>query len=344
LIDCHTSRCPLPAHSRREGAFLRLCGWLGRTLFDVATHSTAALIDIYQAIEASGQYPTMRRGGIVGDAAHARRATYHISVQDQPYRAGNYTLHAPADRRGRTDIARAIDLTMGPADMNRMGDRLWAACVKNHRDPGSEPRIEIVRDWYGRRSGVGSVTGWNRYDSGGKNVGPASSDSSHDWHTHISIFTDYADDPVAMRGLIDIILGRPLQEEDMPFTDADKQFIRDVVDNRIDRIAAAASAKTLDDLMRKDGIWPAPSLAPTAESNPHWAGLSLLTNPSQLLYSVHKKIDALAEVITGEDVDTDAIRAELATLRGEVAELAANTPEPLPAAARSEYDETDDIT
>jgi hypothetical protein len=171
----------------------------------VTTLAPAALINIYKAIEASDQYGSMRRGGIVGDVRHQARGGYHISRADQTS-SSNYSVQAPADKRGPSNLASGIDLTMSPSDMKKMTSRLMAACKTNHANPAAEPRIECIREFFGTLNGT-TVTGWNRYASSNRGVGYTTSDSSHLWHVHVSIFRDYCDDPAKMKGLVDILLG-----------------------------------------------------------------------------------------------------------------------------------------
>jgi hypothetical protein len=192
----------------------------------MTTRASREMVGIYTAVERSGQYPSMdRRAGIVGDAAHARRATYHISREDQPYTSGNYTIQAPADKRGPSNLSSAIDMKMNPRDMRKMTTRLMNACKANHANPASEPRIECLREFQGTLDGR-RVIGWNRYATGDgsrSNVGYITGSNSHLWHIHAALFRDYADDKEAIAGLIEILLGIPLsagpplpEGDDMP--------------------------------------------------------------------------------------------------------------------------------
>lgn len=259
----------------------------------MTTRSPGALEGIYTAIRASDQFDSMRRGGIVGDLAHRRRGGYHISCEDQP--SSNYSRQAPADRRGRMDIARAIDISLNPSDMKRMTTRLMNACKANHANADAEPRIEPLREFFGTLDGR-NVTGWNRYKTG-RDIGYVTSDSSHLWHVHLSIFTDYADDPTKMAGIIDILLGVPLNQplpkpdEGDDVTPADINAIAKAV------LTAKVGTGTMDD----------------------WTVRHLIDWTARTTKTQGEAITKVLEKLVADDPGEAELKAELAKIREQLA-------------------------
>jgi hypothetical protein len=164
------------------------------------TVAPKALYGIYKLI--APHLSSMRIGGVVGDANHG--SGYHISrsVLIAKGKTGDYSIQAPADKRGRADHASAIDITLSTAQMRLVTTRLRVACTDN------DPRIEPIREFIGSLDGR-NVCGFNRYKTG-RSVGwyPSGySDSSHQWHVHVSVFRAYCDDANRMKGLAEVIAG-----------------------------------------------------------------------------------------------------------------------------------------
>jgi hypothetical protein len=184
-------------------------------------YGTGAMYGIYDHI--TPHFRTMRRSGIVGNAAHL--AGYHRSRRAllNAGRVNDYSIQAPADRDGPELAAAAIDISYGPDEMKRVTRRLMDAC-RPDANGDYDPRIECVREFFGTLNGT-TVTGWNRYKTS-RPVGYVTADKSHLWHIHISIFRRYVDDADKMRALADVIAGinpqRPPapqpapQEDDLP--------------------------------------------------------------------------------------------------------------------------------
>lgn len=128
--------------------------------------------------------------GIVGDAAHQARATYHNGkdVIDNYGRtaATDYSIRLPRDRAGLTNAAAAVDLGKldGSLDKERAFAR-WFAGQCYADVPGYRAQVREVIFWSTVR---GLVLGWSSLapDKWIENYG----DGSHEWHCHISWFRD----------------------------------------------------------------------------------------------------------------------------------------------------------
>jgi hypothetical protein len=184
-------------------------------------YGTGAMYGIYDRI--APHFRTMRKSGIVGNAAHL--SGYHRSRKAllDAGRVNDYSIQAPADKDGPELAAAAIDISYGPDEMKRVTRRLMDAC-RPDGNGNYDPRIECVREFFGTLDGR-NVTGWNRYRTN-RPVGYVTADKSHLWHIHISIFRRYVDDKDKMRALADVIAGIPAtqpltptpapQEDDLP--------------------------------------------------------------------------------------------------------------------------------
>lgn len=173
----------------------------------MATLVPLALSRVYDHI---GPYLTSeRRGGI----ANPRSPGYHTSREDllKQGRSGDYSIQAPADKRGNAKNAAGIDITLSDAEMKTVSGRLRKACTPD-ADGNYDPRIECVREFIGTIDGR-NVSGYNRYASGSASRSTTGwkasgfGDSSHLWHVHISIFRDRVEDDNDMRGLAEVIAG-----------------------------------------------------------------------------------------------------------------------------------------
>lgn len=163
-------------------------------------YSPAAIKQIYTYVHA--HYPDVQNGGI-----YANKSGYHNSRNGNRAlgRPNDYSMggpgQPPADRRGSSDAASAIDLTPKQASTQHLlSKRLYAVLQTD------DPRCWPVREFFGSFDGNG-VDGWSRWK--GARV---SSDLSHEWHIHLSFYREYADDHDAMLGVAEIICGVPLAE------------------------------------------------------------------------------------------------------------------------------------
>jgi len=144
-------------------------------------------------------------------------------------RPGDYSIEEPIDQLGPGDQGAAIDVTFRSAqggdfrNIARYSQRLLVAGL--HEDPRTYP----LREFFGNADLDREVEGWSYFRKAAK-----SSDDSHLWHIHQSIWRKYINDEDAMESILSIWRG-----EDMDLPDA-----------VINKIADAVVEK----LLYKDGI------------------------------------------------------------------------------------------
>lgn len=175
----------------------------------MATNAPAELV--YLSNEWEKLYGSAVLSGIIGDAAHAARGGYHISIKDQP--ATNYSVIRPDDKAPPgtwpRDMASAVDMTLNLADMKVCHGRLREVW----KNRANDPRIKYINAWNGW-DGNGSP---GRYDVVTGSVSTASDD--HKWHVHLEIRRRYVNDRAAMNAILSILKGETLEQflgEDMP--------------------------------------------------------------------------------------------------------------------------------
>lgn len=164
----------------------------------MATLSTSALN--WLANEWEKAYKTAVLSGIVGDLAHKKRGGYHISREDQP--KTNYSVIRADDKPGNgpSDRAAAIDMTMSTADIIKCHTRireLW-------KNRAKDPRFKYINAWNGW-DGKGDA---GRYDVVKGTITTATAD--HKWHIHLEIRRKYVNDMNAMKAILSVLKGEPL--------------------------------------------------------------------------------------------------------------------------------------
>ena len=252
--------------------------------------STAAPAQVvYLSNEWEKLYPTAAISGIVGDAAHAARGGYHISIQDQP--SDNYSVTRKDDKAPPGDwprnMASAVDMTLSLNDMKKCHARLKAAWQNRSTDE----RMKYINAWNGW-DGNGSP---GRYDVVTGTVGTASDD--HKWHVHLEVRRRYVNDKKAMDAILSVLRGETLEEylgDDLVATDAD-----------IQKIAKA--------------VWDVDYMPSGDPANPEWQAKTLI---SYRLNALPAALSALAAdvatlktavaAIGGVDVDEVALGAAIA--------------------------------
>lgn len=142
-----------------------------------------------------------RLGGI-----YANKSGYHNTVAANLSRwPGNYSIRFSLDlNRGPRDKARGIDFTMSDTQMRRHSQRLLDACNRN------DPRLRGMREFYGTvdsRRVIGRIRNDDR-----SAFRSSSSDSSHLWHIHISVWAAYCDNWTVLSGIISVLAGESLEE------------------------------------------------------------------------------------------------------------------------------------
>lgn len=150
----------------------------------------------------AGSYPAAEMGGI-----YAAKPGYHNCRDALP--SSDYSVQQPDDLKGSGDNASALDVTLrDPADMKRITQRLID--LTNAGDS----RIQTLREFFGTVDGV-TVTG---RDVRTKQV-VTSTDDTHLWHCHISVYRRYAGDTPAMDAAADAILGSSPTPDPAPTPD-----------------------------------------------------------------------------------------------------------------------------
>ena len=171
--------------------------------------------------------------GIVGDATHQSRPSYH-NGKDAILRYGrtsvnDYSISNPRDRAGLTNAASAIDIGRGSrsaALLYASGDWFAAQCKLGNCPDVREfiwsPDGVAVRYWDGVAGVIrigGDGTGWG--------------DNSHRWHHHIGYFRDseFRDKITQWSGFFADTPPAPVSEEKMDvFVVAEDWTLKDGVD------------------------------------------------------------------------------------------------------------------
>lgn len=254
----------------------------------MTTVAPQALYGMYKTLDP--HLSSLRIGGVVGDTSHIKTGGYHISRDDLHARGqtGDYSIQAPADRRGDGTYASAIDLSLNPAQMVQVSERLRRAMTPDAAG-NYDPRIEPLREFIGTVDNR-NVCGYNRYHTGRRTGWYASgySDTSHLAHVHLSFFRAYCDDPNSVAGAAEVVAGLPAgtlgwagpktpntpTQEDV-VTPADRQAI-------IDGVVSQLRHDLPGDIWSFDGI-PAPAAEKDPKTNPTWTPKSYLRRIESLL-------------------------------------------------------------
>jgi len=124
--------------------------------------------------------------GIVGDLAHARRASYHNGydriVSAGRTRATDYSIRTDRDWRGKTDAAAALDIGNFPRLRSLS---VWLVQQARANKPYTSDIRELIYSPDGR-----TVLRWDRERGFRSLPRQGEADSSHLWHTHISWYRD----------------------------------------------------------------------------------------------------------------------------------------------------------
>jgi putative chitinase len=163
-----------------------------------AEYAPDAIKAMFNTVQAA--LPQARLGGILGDRSHSygyHRGAAFVAKTD-------YSVQRPDDRHASVDknAAAALDLTMPPAQMKLVTSRLIRATKAR------DPRMRHVREFFGTVNGT-TVTGM---DTDGRWV---SSDPSHLWHVHVSVYRRFANDHAALQLVAGVIIGTPRKGQDL---------------------------------------------------------------------------------------------------------------------------------
>lgn len=141
--------------------------------------------------------PGVRLGGI-----YANKSGYHNTVDaNQLSWPGDYSIQLSYDLKKPHDKARAIDLTMDDANMRQRTGYMQRSAL----DPRDD-RLRHLREFYGTLNSV-TVYGLIK-DSPDGPWRAASSDTSHLWHVHASVFTEFVNDTTAMAAHASVLSGQ----------------------------------------------------------------------------------------------------------------------------------------
>lgn len=158
-------------------------------------YAPQALHDLYDRIRLGSK----ELSGIVGNDAH----TYGYHRGRNFVGPADYSVVLRADKGGDGNAACALDVRLNPADMQLATNRLMAACRNG------DPRVTTLREFFGTQNGT-RVTGWDRHDPSVPDDTTTTSDPSHLWHLHLSIYRGRVADTAAVLQLADVINGAPL--------------------------------------------------------------------------------------------------------------------------------------
>lgn len=270
----------------------------------MATVAPHALYGMYAIMKP--HLPSMRIGGVVGDVNHG--SGYHISREDNIRRGhrGDYSIQAPADKRGPSNAAAAIDITLSASMMVTVSKRLKAAFDRD------DDRIDVCREFIGTVDNR-NVCGWNRYRTGRRTGWYSSgySDSSHLWHVHISFFRAYVNDTNAVRGVAEVVCG--LKPGALGWKGDNNEGD--------DELPSVKDVWTAD-------IVPAPDYAKSAK-NPNWQPQSHLIEACQ---QAHRALEAATDARDGVKAVTAKVDAQTKLIADLVA-LVSKLSQPAPAPA-----------
>lgn len=169
--------------------------------------------------------------GMAPNAAHLAKLSYHNSARDNHFAWGGYSMDRPEDRRGGTefpDLCAAWDLHWGPAHMILVTNRLIASCkdVNDHR-------LDFVAEVAGTTNGKTVHAYYNNTKTDDPN-NTGGWDDGHLTHNHVSFKRDTVDNYDALKGILDVICGVPLQTEEFTVAQIDDIMARfDAIDKRL---------------------------------------------------------------------------------------------------------------
>jgi hypothetical protein len=153
-------------------------------------------------LESAAVIPGVRLGGI-----YAFKPGYHSTVSDNRSNWPNdYSIRLSLDTVSPTDKARAIDLTMSTSEMRRRTGYLREAAERR------DPRLRAVREFYGTVDGNNVFGRIKDGETGAWRW--STSDDSHLWHIHISIFTAFCDDSAALSGVVSVLTAGSSEQGD----------------------------------------------------------------------------------------------------------------------------------
>lgn len=176
---------------------------------------------------------------IVLGGIYAYKSGYHNTRANLlKYRPGDYSIQLSADKLGPSDKASALDITFNTARASdfRTIAKYSQRLLKAFKEKDSRLYYNgkpVVREFFGNTDLDREVEGWSLYRDRA-----VSSDSSHLWHIHISFYREYCNNYTAIKGVLDVLLGRaPIKPpttkapegDDVALTPAEIQTIANAV-------------------------------------------------------------------------------------------------------------------
>lgn len=136
---------------------------------------------------------------------YARKSGYHgTRDENQVNFPGNYSTRLALDLQGPGDKAAAIDYTMSDAEMRKRTGFLRDAVTRR------DPRLAAVREFYGT---VDSRNVFGRTKTSRTGAwSTSSSDSSHLWHIHVSLFRAFVDAWAELAPVLSVLAGESLAQ------------------------------------------------------------------------------------------------------------------------------------
>lgn len=140
----------------------------------------------------------------------------------------DYSIQLPADKLGPGDEGSAFDWSFDDARLHsdfktiaKFSTRLYEAGQRK------DPRAYPMREFQGNIDSDRTVEGWSYY----RDHALTTSDLTHLWHIHFSIWRKHINDPAAMRSILSILSGE--EEDDMSLTAEDLLKIRALVKEEV---------------------------------------------------------------------------------------------------------------
>lgn len=200
------------------------------------SQNPSALRRLYS--EFSATEPDARNSGIYAAKSgyHNTRA-HHLAGSHNGSKSDD-SIELAIDRQGPADKAAAVDISFDSARLRSdfrtiatYSQRLLRAFKA--RDPRLFAQVQgqpagvkhaVVREFFGNTDLDRQVEGWSLH------LGEArSSDSSHQWHIHLSFHRAFVESWPAVSGVLDVLLGRPITPPEVDDMAANAQQIIDML-------------------------------------------------------------------------------------------------------------------
>lgn len=218
----------------------------------------------------------------------ANKPGYHNKRGNLP--SSDYSVREfAADRKGPSGMAAAVDITSKKAQrgdysvIDKYSKRLLAAGQSN------DPRANGWREFFGQTDSDREVEGWDF----AKNESSTSSDTSHNWHMHLSELREFIESRDNKMAMLSILKGETLQQ----FLDAGGKLIGDDTSNP----PAAPETLSVDGQLGPKTITRWQQVMGTPVDG-------IISKPSELVKAVQRELNS--KIGAGLSVDGDGIRQD----------------------------------